>query len=547
MQRKKLTVKFTKTDVEPDEAEVVLFPSWRTWDDRGYKFSCRGMVRNPFTHSILHFETFIGFLPPKDKDEHEVAFFKSYLTNNSFEDMVGLINSHYEYESIDRLRFFTMLPTMGEYRKVVETLGVEFSGTLLNAINDLVYNKRTSLSWFDEAIKSRVFKLGFMRDSEPFFTFNNADEILEGLENERFDGISQNLTLRYTLDGFNNEHEIKLKYNSAGYIPKRINILIGKNGLGKSQSLRAFSRAALMYNDEDISLVDSETNYRPMINRLLAVATPGESVNTFPGERRTTQKLHYRRLSLTRNSKTRYAETIADQLIKLMRLNENIGTLSRWEIFKKTISKIAHIDKFVLVMNDGGYISLDKIDNYQQDRTLVELLADIDTSKEPRICYSSKPHALSSGQLIFFKFALLCCLHIENGSFILLDEPETHMHPNMISDFIDLLDTLLEETGSQALIATHSVYFVREVSREQVHIFKRNVEGNINISSPRLRTFGSDIDSISQFVFEEDIDSRLTDKIHEKIKNIPFELIEDELGAELSLSALMDLKSRYVK
>ncbi|MBF4349710.1 AAA family ATPase, partial [Vibrio anguillarum] len=80
-------------------------------------------------------------------------------------------------------------------------------------------------------------------------------------------------------------------------------------------------------------------------------------------------------------------------------------------------------------------------------------------------------------------------------SFVLLDEPETHMHPNMIADFVGLLDQLLEDTGSQALIATHSAYFVREISREQVHVLLKNESDEISIVSPRLRTFGADIES----------------------------------------------------
>ena len=127
-----------------------------------------------------------------------------------------------------------------------------------------------------------------------------------------------------------------------------------------------------------------------------------------------------------------------------------------------------------------------------------------------------------------------------------MDEPETHLHPNMISDFVAMLDSLLEATGSQALIATHSAYFVREVSREQVHVFQVKQDNMIDVVPPRLRTFGSDIDSISQFVFEEDIDSRLTSKILRNLGNVTFDKVAEELEKELSLSALMDLQSRML-
>lgn len=126
---------------------------------------------------------------------------------------------------------------------------------------------------------------------------------------------------------------------------------------------------------------------------------------------------------------------------------------------------------------------------------------------------------------------------------MLLDEPETHMHPNMISDFVELLDEILENTGSLALIATHSAYFVREVSREQVHIFSKQ-DNSVHISTPRLRTFGSDVDSISQFIFCEDVDNRLVDKIFNRIKDKRYEQVHEELSAELSMSAMLNLKLR---
>ncbi|MBF4400856.1 hypothetical protein EAY31_24550, partial [Vibrio anguillarum] len=99
-----------------------------------------------------------------------------------------------------------------------------------------------------------------------------------------FGGISQELDLNFSLDGFKNQHTIPLKYDHQSIIPKRINVLIGKNGLGKSQALKSFCRDALQYKDPSISLVDRYSKGRPMINRLLAIATPGETQNTFPGE-----------------------------------------------------------------------------------------------------------------------------------------------------------------------------------------------------------------------------------------------------------------------
>lgn len=148
-------------------------------------------------------------------------------------------------------------------------------------------------------------------------------------------------------------------------------------------------------------------------------------------------------------------------------------------------------------------------------------------------------YPLSSGELSFLKFAAQASLHIENGSLLLLDEPETHLHPNFISRFVALLDSLLESTGSAAIIATHSAYFVREVFREQVTVLSANSEGMVLAQRPTLRTFGADVGAISYFVFGEDELSKLASEVEDRLiarkLSWPevYELYKDELSLEM--------------
>lgn len=109
---------------------------------------------------------------------------------------------------------------------------------------------------------------------------------------------------------------------------------------------------------------------------------------------------------------------------------------------------------------------------------------------------------LSSGEYAMLRFAAQAAAAIEQGSLILLDEPETHLHPNFISNLMEILDNLLQSTGSIAVIATHSAYVVRETPSDRVNVL--TLEGRqIRIDRPRMQTFGATIDSISQFVFED--------------------------------------------
>jgi energy-coupling factor transporter ATP-binding protein EcfA2 len=155
---------------------------------------------------------------------------------------------------------------------------------------------------------------------------------------------------------------------------------------------------------------------------------------------------------------------------------------------------------------------------------------------------------LSSGQLTFIRFAAQVCLYIENGTMVLIDEPETHLHPNLISDFVSLLDTLLMDTGSFAILATHSAYFVREVIRSQVIVLREGKDKQIEAVTPRLKTLGADIGAISFFVFSDELYGRLLRDISTRLSKGGasatklFDRLEQDLPPEAFMYLRRELK-----
>jgi len=551
---KRYDIYFALDRIEPKPGQIIISINKTDWNDFGYHIRCDLTAKLVDSDISISDSLLIGFLSPEGSSELDIKEFE--------EGYIGLkvalnnlnIGKGEKISSEKIPNFFSLLPSIQSYRNFVKQIGVNSANNLLFELNDLVVHKEKndSVEWLESAIKSKVFVLAFMRNSEPFFAFHNGGSVLAGEGQENFKAISTALDLSFKLDGFRNSHELMLRFDSAddNLIPKRINVFIGKNGLGKSQALKQFCRAALRYPDAKDNLVDSmQSSKRPMINRLLAIGTPGETTNTFPAERISTQKMYYRRLNLTRKGQGRASKRLGETLIQLARSEEMIGDKDRWSLFWEVLKKVMTIGELSIGLKKGNRYGRESIDlqalhDSRSEKLMLELWSNIDPNAEPKVKINEKYFPLSSGQLTFFKFALLCCLHIENGSFVLMDEPETHLHPNLIADFVELLDYILEHTGSQAIIATHSAYFVKEVTRAQVYVFKDDNEGGIFIDSPRLRTFGSDVDSISQFVFGEDPESRLTDKVYNRVKNRDFESVDKELSGEISLAALMDIRRR---
>lgn len=518
----------------PLPGQVIISPVETSWNDFGYKIRCEFKVNISKYHKPMEGSMLIGFMAPGNIEGEDESLF--YEKRETLSEHLKKTNKEVVY-SEDLPPFFTLLPDMQSYRDLYDEFGRKGVELFLRSVNDLSQYKETDEKWVKKAVDTEVFKLGFMRNSEPFFAYHNANSIVIGEELKIDSAISNSLELKFQLDGFDDPHQLSLKYNHQSIIPKRIFVLIGKNGVGKSESLKAFCRGALQYKDKGLSLVDDDGK-RPLINRIIAIATPGETTNTFPQERKATQKLYYRRLTLTRKG----THNIGDCLVQLARSEDEIGEYSRKELFLDVL-KQAGLDptKICVQLKSERLLNVSKFLYGSAEQDTLNRWATVEPNLDPKVKRGDGFYPLSSGQLTFFKFALLSCLFIENGTFVLMDEPETHMHPNMIVDFIGLLDFLLEKTGSQALIATHSAYIVREVPNEQVAVLSI-LDNRMVTDKPRLPTFGATVDSISQFIFQEDTEIRLSEKLYERVKGKNFSDIEEQLGNEISLSALMRLK-----
>ena len=447
--------------------------------------------------------------------------------------------------------YFTMHQDMKAYREVVGWRGPEEAENMLLAMNDLVAVKRLPRPppWLAEATRSRQFRLEFMHQSETFFAFHNAGSILGGLEQESLKGISERLRLEFKLPAFDGPHVIEYEFEHESDLPKRIAIMIGENGVGKSQALAHFTKS-LLAGDEKLRDGNGQP---PRINRLLAVSGPGETRYTFPGPRKKS-RIIYNRIYLSKNWLGDRQSSLGSALVRLARSTEAIKGKNRWDMFCEAASVIAPLNEVVVrvqkqTISTGQPAAL--IDEFYSlaemrkggEKQRLERWADIDSVADVFRHVNGEVFPLSSGQLTFIRFTAQACLHIENGTMVLVDEPETHLHPRYITDFVRLLDRLLAETGSFAILATHSAYFVREVARSQVIVLREVNPGRINVVTPRLRTFGADIGEISHFVFGDRLFGKLVEQVRDRLKRSPNEAARylKSLEGELSAEAWMNL------
>src|SRR5699024_784178 len=88
---------------------------------------------------------------------------------------------------------------------------------------------------------------------------------------------------------------------------------------------------------------------------------------------------------------------------------------------------------------------------------------------------------------------------------VILDEPEAHLHPPLLSSLIRCLNDLLARKNAMGIVATHSPVVLQEVPRSCA----LKITGRDDLKTatrPRVETFGEDIGALTHEVFELEVE-----------------------------------------
>ena len=154
-------------------------------------------------------------------------------------------------------------------------------------------------------------------------------------------------------------------------------------------------------------------------------------------------------------------------------------------------------------------------------------------------------------QMLLGRMALLLLLQKQDNSLLLLDEPETHFNDTWKRQIIDIIDdSILKETFSQVLVATHTSLALTDVfSCEIVRLDKQN--GVISAHPVPYPTFGADPGRILLHVFgaPDVIGARAAEFLRSKLdptkwppENLDkLRALIDEIGSGWPRAKLMDI------
>lgn len=145
--------------------------------------------------------------------------------------------------------------------------------------------------------------------------------------------------------------------------------------------------------------------------------------------------------------------------------------------------------------------------------------------------------SLSSGhQIVMLTITRLVEL-VGEQTLVLMDEPESHLHPPLLSAFVNALSNLLTEMNGVAIVATHSPVVLQEIPRSCVWIIRRSGSEAV-VRRPRSETFGENVGELTHEVFKLEVTATgYHDRLRRAAQNVDsyeqlLGLFNGQIGAE---------------
>jgi predicted ATP-dependent endonuclease of OLD family len=126
---------------------------------------------------------------------------------------------------------------------------------------------------------------------------------------------------------------------------------------------------------------------------------------------------------------------------------------------------------------------------------------------------------------------------VEEKTLVLIDEPEAHLHPPLLSAMTRAISELMVKRNGAAIVATHSPVILQEVPKSCVWILNRILTVS-KAERPTMETFAESVGILSREVFQLELAQsgyhQLLGELRQKA--LTYEgalgLLEGQLGAE---------------
>lgn len=479
----------------PDSTKNTVVLTWDDWNDYSY-YTLFGIefINNRGENITL------GAV--------RIAYFGQKTGSN---EKILKIND--QFEKLED-KYFS-LGTDDTYYENLNKLGDELRDQILNGLNDIAVHANI----YERAIKEDVTLNSLFRDISFSTVTNQYRRIATGgarLTNYSFSFYFPQDKVKTS------PSKIDFKVIAEHNPPTNIQIIIGRNGVGKSHLLNGMVDSLLNdQSNEDVSgkFVFNDLILTESFSNLICVTFSAFDEFQFHNKQINSQiKYHYIGLKNLEKIKAIAGDSdseanFADEFTSSVGLIISSSKKSRWKAAVKQLESDP-------IFKDENFIEL--IDNYSS------------SNLKP---IQEKFAKLSSGHKIILLTTTKLVELLQEKSLVFFDEPETHLHPPLLSSFIRALSELLTNRNAVCIMTTHSPIVLQEVPNSCV--FKLSRKGTFaKFERLELETFGENIGVLTNDIFGLEItDSGFYNILKELVSKYDtyeeaLERINHELGVE---------------
>ncbi len=270
--------------------------------------------------------------------------------------------------------------------------------------------------------------------------------------------------------------------------PTNVHVLIGRNGVGKTQCMRQLAEALLGRKTQNgqspdvVKLISDGFNSWSFAGLILISFSAFDSFDLQP----------------------RSSDTMASEQVGLRHRNEVDGEeaggiKSPTDLaidFRKSLERCRQGLKADRWRTAIHTLETDDLFAEANVTALLDMPDDEDWNERVEDLF----RRLSSGHAIILLTVTRLVELVDEKTLVLLDEPEGHLHPPLLAAFIRCLSDLLVKRNGVAIIATHSPVVLQEVPKSCAWKLRRSRSVSV-VERPTVETFGENIGILTREVF----------------------------------------------
>jgi len=429
-------------------------------------------------------------------------------------------------KALKEYQFLAALASRKDYRVVVTLLGTALARDALTAIHDTGTLQQYAPDNADLRALRELPEFGqsLLRYDEAFVA---AFDVAALLSSANDPAPAEKVSFRARAPQLESEQGLLLSFDSNVLENNRICVLIGENGVGKTNIL---NNVAMMFAEDDVTQEPDRASFRP--RSVLQIPSPLDEAH---------DERHLPRLTIRQHPSTeRGWRSITGMIARIVRGIPDENQHRDYLLLKRALSPFFDFDNFALPVREAApptfvgvtdrhrrrYIRASDYEFAPEGRRTA-FFGYIDTDAPPAFIKNDQIFPLSSGERALLGLAVIIMHDIGRGDLVLLDEPELSLHPRMIAELMRLLGLILNAREASCIIATHSIYVIRETPSDAVHVLQRGANGMTSDYFPMLATLGAGLTELSNVVFDDvHIREYFTERIEAAIGRAPIDSLD---------------------